>query len=512
MLELKNGYKAYKNREYNKAIILFEIVLKQNPFQTDAYVLKGLSHFQLQQYHKSKVCLDIAHKKTPKDQVVLAYLLESLIQLEENKQALSLVNNIISELSNQVKLIKIKLLESVGKTKDAIALGESLDEKTIQKYSSLATNYEKINEIELAEKYAKYALELDFVDFKSNYVLSKILIRKKKFKKAKASLLNIKKKDILGNNLSLYYSLKAQIYEKQGRYNKAFKNYKRSNRNQKKLYDSKDFTENGYYSIHTIAEISRYLDFKKQPIYKERKQLRPIFMIGFPRSGTTLLDQLLSSHSMIEVIEEQPMINGILDYFIGKESLTSQFESLTNEEISNLQNHYLKEISKNKKTTKSIVIDKLPLNMIHMSLIYHIFPNAKFIISTRDYRDVALSCYFQSFVLNQAMSNFLDWNTTNRYLGDSMSLTNKSLDTYPIQHHWVKYENLVDTPFEEVKKVLNFLDLDWEESVKGYRSNIKGKTINTPSYSEVSKKIHKKNKNRWKNYKKQTAIVDRFWK
>ena len=511
MLELEKGFNAYSKGEYQQAINFSEIALKINPLQSDGFVLKGLCHFKLEQYQQCKVCLKIAHVKKPKDETVLIYLLESLINLDQSYEALEIINDVIFELSNSAKFLKVKLLESIGKTTDAIAMGESISEGSIQKYNSLATNYEKINEIELAGKFANLAIKINKNDFKANFVLSKILIRKKKFKKAKKYLLNIDLNKTSGNNLSLYYSLKAQINEKQEKFNRAFKYYTKSNRNQKMLFEQSNSDTGGFYSKNTIEEISKCLDSKHKPYEVVDKDYQPIFMVGFPRSGTTLLDQLLSSHTMIEVVEEQPMINVVLDYFIGKESIQSQIRSLSKVKITNLQNKYIDEISKNRKTTRPIVIDKLPLNMIHMSLIYQLFPNAKFIISSRDYRDVALSCYFQSFVLNQAMSYFLDWKSTNEFLSEAMKLTDKTLSSYPIKHIWVKYENLVDSPFTIIKDVLDFLDIDWQEAIKNYRDNIKGKTINTPSYSEVTKKIHKNNKNRWENYKKQTQRVNHFW-
>ena len=110
------------------------------------------------------------------------------------------------------------------------------------------------------------------------------------------------------------------------------------------------------------------------------------------------------------------------------------------------------------------------------------------------------------------MVNFLKWKDTNLYLSEVMNVGQLILSKYPIQRHWIKYEDLIEKPFEEVNKILEFLNLEWEESINNYRKNIKGRNINTPSYAEVGNKIHNKNTNRWQNYKKQTKSVELLWK
>ena len=142
----------------------------------------------------------------------------------------------------------------------------------------------------------------------------------------------------------------------------------------------------------------------------------------------------------------------------------------------------------------------MPLNIIHIGILYRIFPNAKFIISTRDIRDVALSCFFQNFAINDAMAYFLDWDTTQKYLKELLPLGLDILNKYPIEYTLIEYEKLVETPFEHVKRIIEFLGLDWQESIKHYRRKIKGKNINTPSYARISEKINAKQIQKWKNY------------
>jgi hypothetical protein len=82
------------------------------------------------------------------------------------------------------------------------------------------------------------------------------------------------------------------------------------------------------------------------------------------------------------------------------------------------------------------------------------------------------------------------------------------LENYSINFNIVIYEELIDDPFTKIKELIKFLDLEWQDDIYNYRDNIKGKNISTPSYQAITKKINKKQKGRWQNYKKQTLNMD----
>ena len=145
---------------------------------------------------------------------------------------------------------------------------------------------------------------------------------------------------------------------------------------------------------------------------------QPVFLIGFPRSGTTLLDTILRTHNLIDVIEEKPIVDKLLkEIEKNTGSSFSNLEKIEELEIKNLKDLYNKERQNYVKFDKDkIYIDKFPLNIVYLAEINKIFPNARYILAVRNPRDSVLSCFMQSFTPNDAMSNMFNINERSKMI------------------------------------------------------------------------------------------------
>lgn len=232
----------------------------------------------------------------------------------------------------------------------------------------------------------------------------------------------------------------------------------------------------------------------------------PVFLIGFPRSGTTLLDQILDSHPQVTVIEEKPVLAAIRERV---EAMAGGYPDalagLSDHDVAELRAGYM---ATARQYTDSgpgqLVVDKLPLNIIHTGLCQRIFPEAAYILALRHPCDACLSCFMQPFSHNMAMANFYTLEDSIHLYDRTMELWEQYRSLFSLRYHCCKYEQLIGNPAHEIARLLEFLDLPWDDSVLAFHHHAQQrKHINTPSYQQVTQPIYQTAKFRWKKYEKQ---------
>ena len=161
------------------------------------------------------------------------------------------------------------------------------------------------------------------------------------------------------------------------------------------------------------------------------KKIDLTFLIGFPRSGTTLLDTILRTHSKTHVLEEKLYLENTKNYyFTSKNNKLDTINNISLEEIINLRKYYFDQINIDYKNIVN-VIDKLPLTITELGFVKKIFPDAKIILALRHPCDVVISCFFSSFKMNRAMINFLS-------IKNTLDFYNKVLDLFEFYESRVK--------------------------------------------------------------------------
>lgn len=231
----------------------------------------------------------------------------------------------------------------------------------------------------------------------------------------------------------------------------------------------------------------------------------PVFLIGFPRSGTTLLEQILGSHPDIEAMEEKGAVAALVDAFLADAGDDAALEKLDEERLSRLRKTYFDEAGRYVDTSsKALIFDKLPLNIIYVPLIWRVFPSAKFILAIRHPCDAALSCLMQNFAANDAMDSFLSLEDTVHTYAAVMGAWKRYADLLPLDCHRIRYEDLIADMEGEVRRLLTFLGVEWDDAVLDYRARASQRTaINTPSYHQVVQPIYQHARYRWKRYERQ---------
>jgi tetratricopeptide (TPR) repeat protein len=238
-------------------------------------------------------------------------------------------------------------------------------------------------------------------------------------------------------------------------------------------------------------------------------QQRLAFLGGHPRSGTTLMEQILGAHPDIQAFDEpEAFPHEVLNVLCPAQAVRglalSDLSALSTTRRADLRGRYFKSLMR--ETTGGVAtktfLDKnpSPTNSLHLWL--RLFPELKVIIALRDPRDVVVSCYLQNLPLNPATANFLSIERTVKHYADLMDvwLRFRELDGF----EWIemRYHEVVSNPEGEGRRVTEFLGLQWHPQQAGHQEIAGKKILHSPTYFEAAKPVYKQAVDRWRNYEK----------
>ena len=407
-----------------------------------------------------------------------------------------------------VNLGAIKIdLDKLSDAEELFLGALAINDKYNYAYASLFRLYEKTNNID--------KLKLKIEKLKNNLKINneilmfkaRIAFREKDFVNAKKLIDQVSTEwiDQTDQNTSLlFWSFKAFIEEKVKNFDEAFKCFEKSQLNLKYADCNPVEFQNYIKTYRRNLDNKEYL--KKNKTNSITELLQPAFLIGFPRSGTTLLDTILRSHPEIDVLEEKPIINSVEQIIQSKYKYSlDELDRLNKEELDFLRGHYLKTLKNesNKVKNARILIDKFPFQTVCLPLINLLFPDSKIIFTHRNPYDTVLSCFQQAFEPNNAMSNFRSIESASEIYNLTMNVWTDYKRSLNMKYITSKYEDLIEDFDSHISKILNFLDVNWNENIKNYRDTAyKRVKINTPSSSQVIQPIYRTSIEKWKNYEK----------
>lgn len=305
------------------------------------------------------------------------------------------------------------------------------------------------------------------------------------------------------------------VLDRQHRYDDAFEAYKNSNATWKQLAIEQRINPETYRrDVNSILEWvkSGHVPASSSVVGLNDRIQSPIFLVGFPRSGTTLMEKVLEQHPDISGSREKILLDMLasnIARILGNSArYPACLASLTEDQTRALRNAYWQLATTHIEglSNDDILLDKLPLNMVHLPLVSAIFPDSKILVALRDPRDVCLSCYQQSFSLNAAMANFVDLKDTAKLYTEVMELW--LLMREKLSLNWIeyRYEDLVDDFDSVTRRIFNFLELKYPEQAANYHEDT-NRALLTPSYQDASKPVYKRSKARWMNYEKHLAPI-----
>ena len=287
-----------------------------------------------------------------------------------------------------------------------------------------------------------------------------------------------------------------KAYEVKKDFDSSFNNYFKGNELKKGLtkYSSNDTTDNtkrilDFFNLENIQDFQKSLTVNQDPI----------FVLGMPRSGSTLVDQIISSHSQVDGTQELPNIIKIASELnsYNHNTYPEILKELDELKLTEMGKNYLSETTWARKSAP-FFIDKMPNNFIHIGLIKTILPNAKIIDTRRDPMDTCFSCYKQFFARGQLFTYSLE--DLGNYYTDYIKAMNHWHNLYGKDIYTVHYDNVINKTEETIRELIDYCELPFEkECLEFYNSS---RPVKTPSAEQVRQPIYKSGLNYWKNYEK----------
>lgn len=239
------------------------------------------------------------------------------------------------------------------------------------------------------------------------------------------------------------------------------------------------------------------------PISPDPAHRDPVFLVGFPRSGTTLLDTMLMGLPDLNVLEERPMLAETL-----RMAGNADLAALTASQCAQLRAAYFESVRRNGWDGNRWLVDKHPLNMARAVAIHRIFPQARFILAERHPADVVLSCFMANFTLNHAMRSFTELEEAARTYDTVFRAWHRAGELFPINAHAVRYERLVEDPRGELQPLVEWLGLGWDDRLLDHTETARSRgRVRTASYAQIGEQLYTRARGRWQRYGDQLAPV-----
>jgi tetratricopeptide (TPR) repeat protein len=289
-----------------------------------------------------------------------------------------------------------------------------------------------------------------------------------------------------------------KAYEDMGNFDKAFSYYERGNSSKRSQsrYKSEDLTT----EFHAQADVFNE-SFVEANIDVGFKAADPIFIVGLPRSGSTLLEQILASHSKVDGTMELPNILSLAqklrrgEKMSGTSHYPSVLETLDSETLAAFGESYIAD-TRVHRGNAPFFIDKMPNNFRHIGLINLILPNAKIIDARRHPMGCCFSAFKQLFHEGQEFSYGLK--EVGTYYKDYVDLMDHWDKVLPGQVLRVQYEEVVADLDTQVRRILDYCGLEFEESCINFHET--DRSVRTPSSEQVRQPIYQSGVEQWKNF------------
>lgn len=226
-----------------------------------------------------------------------------------------------------------------------------------------------------------------------------------------------------------------------------------------------------------------------------------VFLLGFPRSGTTLLEVVLDGHPRVVSLDEHELLTEGIQRFMSEPRDLSALAKAGEDELRPLREAYWDRVREGEiEVSGKVFVDKYPMNTLKLPLIARLFPNAKILFACRDPREVVLACFRRRFKMNAATYELLTVPGAAALYDGVMGFAELLRPAFGPNWHVVRYESLVGDFARQMRDICEFLGLEWIEGMDDFASRARERERSTPSTAQLARGLDRSRPVHWKHY------------
>ncbi|MEQ8506707.1 MAG: tetratricopeptide repeat protein [Rhodospirillales bacterium] len=469
------GQAYFNQRQIAKASAAFEYVAQRAPQDLEALKMLGHAAFEAKQFVLSRKACEDALRLAPKDEDLMFLYGRVVTQLGDLDVAVETFATLLDVHPEDMELLYAqgRALRAKGDAEGALKCFQktvSIEPQSSDHRAELGRLLERMNRLDDAWATIGPALEADPGHPAVNLMAARLERRAGDHEKALARLNGLDTGTLATSAAQgeIHFE-RGFLYEQQGRPGDAIENFEHGNAFLAQDKQSAEIfrTQSGEY----LKRLRQAFDSPgAKPASKSTDQnagAEPTFLVRFPWTGTTFLDQIMDAHPAIQVMEKSETLSSVRNHlFVQSAAFPANLFELPDSLLDELRQTYFDAVDRTiMRDPSALLIDKLPLNILDAGLIHRLFPGAKFILALRHPCDVCLSSFMQPFDLNSGTVHFTRLEDTVRFYEDVMDLWQTQCETLNLNVHEIRDEDLAAGFEPAARGLLDFLGIPWDEGV-----------------------------------------------
>lgn len=408
-------------------------------------------------------------------------------------------------------------LQDIGAARAAYERASDLDPRYVEPLAALASLDAKAGDVASAEARAARALALAPSNVTARIALASAGLQKGDLAAASQRLSALRNDSSLTpTNRSIVLGLIGDLLDAESRPAEAFDAYKASSAQLRQVNAARFEPPGTMSALDQTRRLVRWFETADPEPWRQAPASRPsaadpkahVFLVGFPRSGTTLLENVLAAHPDVVTLEEKDCLASVSAPYIGSDECLERLARIESGEAARQREAYWACVRTHGIEPRGrVFIDKMPLSSGLLPVVAKLFPSARVLFARRDPRDVVLSCFRRRFGMNASMYQLLTLEGAAAYYDAIMTLSSIYRDLLLLPQLEVRYERLVADFEQTVTAACEFLGIDWDQAMLDFARKARTRGISTPSSAQVARGLNRDGEGAWRRYGEQMAPV-----